>query len=159
MAAGRPILGSCLGAQIMASAAGARVYRNAKVEVGYEPVTLTEAGRASALMEMAPARFMTPHWHVDAFDLPHGATRLAFSILTETQAFSIGRHALGLQFHIEADPRITGAWLVAYIGDIERAGISVKDFRSDIARHGAATAAAGMRLMARWLGELEGAGS
>ncbi len=71
------------------------------------------------------------------FDLPRGATRLAYSDLTENQAFSFGPNALALQFHIEADPRIIGAWLVAYIGDITRAGLSVPDFRAAIQRHGA----------------------
>lgn len=154
LASGKPLLGSCLGAQIMAAAAGARVYRNGSLEVGYLPVTLTAAGEKSCLAELAHADFYSPHWHVDAFDLPSGAERLAWSALTENQAFSLGANALALQFHIEADPRITGAWLVAYIGDIERAGISLPEFRGQIARHGAATAEAGARLLARWLREL-----
>lgn len=154
LASGKPMLGSCLGAQIMAAAAGARVYKNAKVEVGYLPVALTEAGDQSCLAELAHSEFYSPHWHVDAFDLPAGATRLAYSELTENQAFSLGTNALALQFHIEADPRITGAWLVAYIGDIERAGISLTDFRAAIAKHGDATADAGARLLARWLAGL-----
>ena len=132
LASGKPLLGSCLGAQIMAAAAGARVYKNTADEVGYLPVTLTGEGKASPLAELAHADFMSPHWHCDAFDLPHGATRLAYSDLTENQAFSFGRNALALQFHIEADPRITGAWLVAYIGDIARAEISVPEFRAAI---------------------------
>jgi GMP synthase (glutamine-hydrolysing) len=135
----------------MAAASGARVYRNSQVEVGYLPVTLTEDGHRSALAEMAHSNFVTPHWHGDAFDLPAGAVRLAYSNLTENQAFSFGNHALALQFHIEACPRIVGGWLVAYTGDIKRAGMSVPDFRAAVARHGALTAEAGARLLARWL--------
>lgn len=155
LATGRPMLGSCLGAQIMAAACGARVYKNREVEVGYHPVTLTPEGEASCLAALAHSDGMTPHWHNDAFDLPQGATRLAFSNLTENQAFSLGPNALGLQFHIEADPRIVGAWLVAYIGDIERAKLSVPEFRDAIARHGAATAEAGALLLRSWLDGLE----
>lgn len=155
LATGRPILGSCLGAQIMAAALGARVYKNAEVEVGYHPVKLTPEGEASCLAALAHSDGMTPHWHNDAFDLPKGATRLAYSDITENQAFSLGPNALGLQFHIEADPRIVGAWLVAYIGDIERAKLSVPAFREAIARHGAATAEAGARLLKTWLAGLD----
>jgi GMP synthase (glutamine-hydrolysing) len=151
LATGKPLLGSCLGGQIMAAASGARVYKNSLVEVGYLPVTLTEAGKQSPLAALAVSDYHAPHWHGDAFDLPRGASRLAYSDLTENQAFSFGANALALQFHIEACPRIVGGWLVAYTGDIKRASMSVEEFRAAVARHGALTAEAGARMLATWL--------
>lgn len=155
LASGKPLLGACLGGQMIAKAAGARIYRNRGLEVGYLPVTLTPDGETSCLAALAENDYRIMHWHVDAFDLPRGAVRLAYSDLTENQAFSMGPNVLGLQFHMEACPRTVGGWTVCYIGDMARSGLSVHDMRSAIARHGEAAADGGARTLDRWLSGLD----
>ena len=148
---GKPILGACLGGQLMAAALGARVYKVREVEVGYLPVDLTEEGRRSPLSALAHNNYRIMHWHGDAFDLPQGTTRLASTALTPNQAFSMGPNVLGLQFHMEACPRTVGGWTVAYTGDIERGKISLADLRAAIAREGKAAGEAGAKTLAKWL--------
>jgi GMP synthase (glutamine-hydrolysing) len=148
---GRPIVGACLGGQMIAKAAGARVYKSQELEVGYLPVTLTPEGERSCLAALRQADCRIMHWHGDAFDLPAGATRLAYSELTENQAFGMGPNVLGLQFHMEACPRTVGGWLVCYTGDISRSGLSREWLRSEIARYGQTASDAGAATLDRWL--------
>ena len=151
LASGKPILGACLGGQMIAAAAGARVFKGKHVEVGYLPVTLTPEGEKSSLAALAHNDYRIMHWHGDQFDLPAGAVRLAYSDITPNQAFSMGPNVLGLQFHMEADPRTVGGWTVAYIGDIERGKISLEGLRAEIARQGHAASEAGAKTLAKWL--------
>ncbi len=90
---GRQVLGVCLGAQLIAHALGARVFRNPEKEIGWWPIEWTDARdtRASTVF----------HWHGDTFDLPPGAVRLAASAACANQAFALGERVLGLQFHLE----------------------------------------------------------
>lgn len=152
---GKPIMGACLGGQMIAKASGARVYKNYTLEAGYFPVTLTEAGQGSCLGEMAVNDGMTMHWHSDVFDLPKDATRLAYSAVTTNQAFAIGPNVLGLQFHMEADPRTVGGWIVAYAGDIVRSGLDPHAMRAAVKLHGQGSSDAGARVLERWLGGLK----
>jgi GMP synthase (glutamine-hydrolysing) len=96
-----PVLGICLGSQLLAAALGARVHRGPKKEIGWFPVTLTEDGRADALFAGVTSPFTAFHWHTDVFDLPAGAVSLAHSDLAACQAFRAGASAYGLLFHLE----------------------------------------------------------
>lgn len=111
LAAGRPVLGICLGAQIVADVLGAPVTRNAHDEIGWFPLELTSEGAASPHLAGWPERFTTFHWHGDAFALPSGASRLARSEACENQAFVWGDRVVALQFH----PEVTPAGLQAMI--------------------------------------------
>jgi GMP synthase-like glutamine amidotransferase len=100
IAAGKTVLGICLGAQIIAKALGARVYPGRTKEIGWFPVQRT-AG-SPPVFDGLPETFTPFHWHGETFDLPRGARLLAGSKVTEAQAFAVGHHVLGLQFHMEA---------------------------------------------------------
>ena len=97
IATGRVVLGVCLGAQVIASALGYRVYPNHEREIGWLPIESSPAGRAAGLMIDGPVF----HWHGETFDLPAGATLLASSEGCVNQAFAIGSRVLALQFHLE----------------------------------------------------------
>jgi GMP synthase-like glutamine amidotransferase len=96
---GVPVLGVCLGAQVMASATGARVYRNQEKEIGWFPVTAVEVADDTVLR--FPATLEAFHWHGETFDLPAAAVHLARSAGCAHQAFQLGSAAIGLQFHLE----------------------------------------------------------
>lgn len=99
---GMPVLGVCLGAQLIAGALGAGVYPNRHREIGWFPVHRVPPVRDSVFR--FPATMDVLHWHGDTFDLPPGAARLAESEACPNQAFQVGRTVLGIQFHLEVTP-------------------------------------------------------
>ena len=104
----KPVLGICLGSQLIAKAFGAKVYRGPKTEIGfYHDLKVQEN---SKLFEGIASPFTVFHWHGDTFDLPEGATRLVSSDVYENQAIQIGS-AIGLQFHLEVDEAMVRLWL------------------------------------------------
>ncbi|SMH62746.1 glutamine amidotransferase [Azospirillum agricola] len=153
LAAGRPTLGVCLGAQLMARALGARVYPGPAKEIGWAPLALTPAGRASPLVHLDGAAVL--HWHGDTFDLPAGAERLASTEPCMNQAFALGRNALGLQFHGEVDGADIERWLIGHACEIAAAGLDPRTLRADSGRHGPGLREAGGRLFADWLAGLD----
>ena len=127
LGAERPVLGICLGAQLLAAAAGARVYPGDRgKEIGWAPVQLTEAGMKDPLWTGFPETFDTFHWHGDTFDLPAGAELLA---RTEgyVQAFRLGPVAYGVQFHPEVVPAQLESWIRAYHLELERERLASED--------------------------------
>jgi len=101
---GKKVIGVCLGAQLIADVLGAKVYKNKYKEIGWFPVYKTDEANNNTAFEKLPNKFIAFHWHGDTFDLPTGATRLAYNEATENQAFQYGDLALGLQFHLETTP-------------------------------------------------------
>ncbi|MFA5181228.1 MAG: gamma-glutamyl-gamma-aminobutyrate hydrolase family protein [Syntrophales bacterium] len=99
---GTPVLGICLGAQLIASAMGAMVYRNSVKEIGWFPIQGVSTNDRSAFS--FPPSVEVFHWHGETFDLPSGAIHLASSEGCENQAFQLGRSVMGLQFHLETTP-------------------------------------------------------
>lgn len=115
--AGKPVLGVCLGGQLMADVLGARVYRNRHKEVGWFLVCRTSSASSSDVFRSLPPEFIPFHWHADTFDLPAGALRIAESRGCRNQAFECGL-AWGLQFHLEATPASVDALIQNCAADI-----------------------------------------
>jgi GMP synthase (glutamine-hydrolysing) len=145
----RPLLGICLGAQLMARALGARVRPMGVKEIGFAPLTLTAAGQGTALAEMGSQSML--HWHGDQFELPVGMSSLAATDLCPHQAFAPHAKALGLQFHPEVDPARFEQWLIGHIDELERAGIAAGELRAAMLAEAEGLKAAVGRLMQRWL--------
>lgn len=97
----KPVLGICLGAQLIASALGAKVYAGPQKEIGWFPITT--ASPAADVFQF-PDTATVFHWHGETFDLPAGVTRLASSPVCANQAFQVGSNVIGLQFHLETTP-------------------------------------------------------
>ena len=98
----KPALGICLGAQLIAEVAGAKVYPNEHKEIGFFEVAITYLDKNGSLFESLPDTFRPFHWHGDTFDIPAGAIRLAASKACRNQAFQLGDRVVGLQFHLES---------------------------------------------------------
>jgi len=124
---GRPSLGICLGAQLLAAAAGARVYPGAKgLELGAAPISITAEGAADPIFQSLPARTVFAHWHQDIFDSVPGGIRLASSEQYTEQAFKLG-HSYGIQFHPEVDPEQFHRWIQLAPEELRRAGRSEQE--------------------------------
>jgi GMP synthase (glutamine-hydrolysing) len=150
---GRPVLGICLGAQIMARALGARVYPGTGKEIGWAPVSLTEAGRRSPLAPLAGVPLL--HWHGDTFDLPQGAVHLATTERYRHQAFAWERHGLALQFHPEVTAAGLERWYIGHAAEIAATpGVSLPVLRGEAEHWAPGLAPAGTRMLAAWLDEL-----
>jgi GMP synthase (glutamine-hydrolysing) len=122
IARGTPILGICLGSQLIAKALGAPVYRNSALEIGWHPVHLTEAARTDPVFAglESPSTFF--HWHSETFDLPPGSELLAWSAGSRHQAYRYGKNVYGLQFHPEVTPEMIEDWQSQPVncGDVAR---------------------------------------
>jgi GMP synthase (glutamine-hydrolysing) len=145
----RPLLGICLGAQLIARVLGAEVKPMGVKEIGFCPLTLTEEGKASPLNALGAVPVL--HWHGDQFGIPPGATRLAYTEVCANQAFAMGRAVLGLQFHLEADPAKIERWLLGHACELGQAGVDPRVIRQRAREHGPALSAAALKVIDQWL--------
>ncbi|MFF0745953.1 glutamine amidotransferase [Streptomyces sp. NPDC004111] len=146
-----PVLGICLGAQLIAAALGAKVYPAEAKEIGWGPVELSEEGAGSPLAGLTSPVL---HWHGDTFDLPTGATHLASTPVCTNQAFAVGRTALGLQFHVEVLGSAIESWLIGHAHEIGQApGVSVEGIRADTHRYAGQLESRSRTFLDRWLDE------
>lgn len=151
LAAGKPVLGICLGAQLIATALGASVASMGVKEIGYAPITVSKDAPAYfAPLDNLPVL----HWHGDRFTLAEGATHLASSAVCDNQAFSVGNYALGFQFHLEVTAAGLESWLVGHACELSHAGIDPRTLREDALRHSARLSSAARQVVGQWLDEL-----
>ena len=146
---GLPVLGVCLGSQLLAHVLGARVYPGAGKEIGWYPVELSAVAQSDSLWQGVDSRFTAYHWHGDVFDLPAGCQRLAGSELTENQAFRHGGGAYGILFHMEVTAPLVEAMIVAFDEELCDAGTSAADSRAG-SRLSAGIEQIGQTVFGRW---------
>ncbi|MEL4163300.1 glutamine amidotransferase-related protein [Corynebacterium bovis] len=154
LAARRPVLGVCLGAQLMARALGGTVSTpDRPMQIGWGSVTLTEAGRGHAVAELEDRPVL--HWHGDDIELPaEGATVLAYDDHCRVQAFATPA-GLGVQFHPEFDWRRVERWLIGHHSDLVAQGVDLDALRRDSAEHGPGLIDASERMVFAWLRALQ----
>lgn len=150
LAARRPTLGICLGAQLMAAALGARIAPMPAKEIGFAPLTLTDEGRKGPLKALEGVPVL--HWHGESFETPAVAENLAATGACASQAFALGPNLLGLQFHPEAG-ELPGfeRWLIGHSVELAQAGIAPENLRRAAKEHGPALRIAGQAMLERWL--------
>ncbi len=155
IAAEKPILGICLGAQMMAAALEARVAPGPHKEIGWAPLTLTAEGNKSVLAPLG----ITPvlHWHGDNCELPANCSVLASTANCPVQAFIRSPSQLALQFHLETDPVRFESWLVGHTVELGKAGIDPNELRKQAQTFGQATLEVGRKVLAVWLDRVAGA--
>ena len=131
IAADKPTLGICLGAQLIASALGGNIYAGKVKEIGWLGLSLTSAGKQSSLRYLQAEHCSMLHWHGETFDLPENAELLASTEHCPNQAFRYGK-TLALQFHPEVNQHDMEKWFIGHIGEISQtAGVSVAQLRAD----------------------------
>jgi GMP synthase (glutamine-hydrolysing) len=106
-----PILGVCLGAQLIAESLGTKIYHGPVKEIGWSPISITPHGQVDSLLGYLPESATVFQWHGDGFELPQGAIHLASSVHFKTQAFRVGKSIYGLQFHLEVTPTMIERWI------------------------------------------------
>ena len=142
---GKPVLGICLGAQLLAHVLGAHVRRHRRPEIGWYDMHLSEAGRTDPVLGAAGATLPVFQWHSYSFELPDRATHLASTETCEQQAFRFGSNAYGFQFHLEADAPVIERWLglASFRDELADAGLpaNAETIREQTARLAVATRA------------------
>lgn len=145
----RATLGICLGGQLMARALDATVRRMEAPEICWSRLSLLEAAQGTALVHFAQTHVV--QWHEDTFDLPRGATLLASTAVCANQAFAIGKHALGLQFHPEITQDELEHWVA---GDVEADVLRRAMLGEDGERRCAALVSQTRRFVSAWLSDI-----
>jgi GMP synthase-like glutamine amidotransferase len=152
-----PLLGVCLGAQLIAAAAGAEVHRVESPEIGWWEVERAPAAADDPVLGALPERFTAYQWHSYACRLPAGAVELATSPVC-TQAYVLGGHAWGVQFHPEVTPDVLEEWIGDYASDPDAvsAGVDPDAARAELPQRLGRWNAIGRRLFDGWLAAAAG---
>jgi GMP synthase (glutamine-hydrolysing) len=151
-AAGKPVLGICLGAQVLARGFGAKNHLGTAPEFGWVDVTPTEAGRADPIFHGIPGPFPIFQWHSDTFTLPAEATHLAHSPGAAQQCFRIGRATYGMQFHFEASRAVVADWTRTFPEATERMQPGwVASLPAKASTQGNVADAAGLQIARNWV--------
>lgn len=152
----KPVLGICLGSQLLATALGAEVRKADRKEIGWFPVSLTEAAGSDRLFSEIEDSFMSYHWHGDVFDLPGGALSLASSARTKCQAFAYGNGAYGFLFHLEATKKIVEDMTRGFAGELDEEKIDAAEILDQTRAHLPGFQRIGALVFQRWASLIAG---
>jgi len=150
LACGTPILGICLGSQMLAASLGAHVRSGLQKEIGWFPIMLSSKARSDPLFTGAGTEFTALHWHGDIFDLPSGAVHLAYSQQTSNQAFRYGSNAYGFLFHMEVTEAMLREWVTNFAGDLTQSRINGAEILRDCPLHLPPLGKVGATVFERW---------
>lgn len=150
LSAGAPILGICLGSQLLAAVLGAEVRKGKRKEMGWHAVTLTESAAHDLLFAGFGAQIWPFHWHGDVFSLPRQAVSLASSEWSPCQAFRFGKNAYGLLFHLEVTREQISGMLAAFGGELREAGDDAMRIESEVPRYFPALQEISNEVFDRW---------
>lgn len=146
----KPVLGICLGSQLLAAALGAKVYKSGRQEIGWHPVKSSAAARNDLLWNAVENQFTAFHWHGDIFELPAGAVSLASSSLTEHQAFRYNKNAYGILFHPEATREIIFSMTTDFADEAAQAGIAPAQILADTEKNLSTFKATAEKIFGGW---------
>jgi len=150
----RPVVGVCLGSQLIAATLGAKVYPGRKKELGWHRLTLTDTARTDALWKDVPRNFMALHWHGDIFDLPRGAALLASSAQTAHQGFRYGRGTYGFLFHAEVTFPHVRTMVETFADELSTAGLNGRAITLNAHTHLPELQKIGATVFSRWVAML-----
>ncbi len=148
----KPVLGVCLGSQLLAAALDANVRPGRAKELGWHPVRLSSEAKEDCLMRGVPETFTAFHWHGDVFDRPRGAVALASSATTPIQAFRYGESAYGFLFHMEVTADAVAAMVREFSDEARQAGADSDGIIAATARHMAELSPISAAVFSRWAG-------
>jgi GMP synthase-like glutamine amidotransferase len=123
VARGVPVIGHCLGGQLLARALGGKVSVNPVKEIGWNPVRIEDTAAAREWLGSGPGEFITFQWHGDAFTIPPGGERILTGRHCPNQAYVVGDRHLGMQCHVEMTPEMIASWIGSGSGEV-RANLS-----------------------------------
>lgn len=146
----KPVLGVCLGSQLLASTLGASVRKGKQKEIGWHNITLRDSSRQERLTSGLDRSFIAYHWHGDIFDLPADTVSLASSELTACQAFRHGAKAYGFLFHMEITPEILRSMTEAFAEELKAEGLSGGGIVREAEAHLPSLQEIGRRVFERW---------
>jgi GMP synthase (glutamine-hydrolysing) len=147
----KPLLGICLGSQLIAATLGAEVKSGRQKEIGWYPVSLTASAATDALWQELPSRFTAYHWHGDVYELPQGAVSLAASELTPCQGFRYGEKAYGFLFHMEVTEKIIGKMVKEFRGELDAENITAGSIIAKSRDHFQQLQTIGGKVFGRWV--------
>jgi GMP synthase (glutamine-hydrolysing) len=156
LALGKPILGVCLGSQLLAAVLGAEVKKGERKELGWYEVTRSESAAADPLFTGVKPSFWPFHWHGDVFALPQESVGLAASEQTSCQAFRYGKNAYGLLFHLEVTPAQIAQMLSVFADELCEAGGTAAEIDAQTPRHLPALQGIAGGVFGRWAAMVEG---
>lgn len=155
MAQDCPILGVCLGSQLLAAALGGEVAKHSRKEIGWHPIRMSTDAASDALFAETPTEFTALHWHGDIFIPPAGAVSLASSALTRHQAFRYGRSAYGILFHLEVTQASIEGMLETFADEVKAEGLRQETIRQDASMHLPDLSRIGSQVFDRWVRLIE----